>query len=363
MSLKPLLSLDQGSTAHRFYQLIGWAALAAVAIWLPFSASTTNVGRFSDSMAFAVAVMGLNIVTGLSGQVSLGHSAFMGTGAFTTAILVADHNWSFFATVPIAALLCFAVGIFVGVPALRLKGLYLALATLGLSIIFPKIIEKYEFTGGNNGKRLGRKRLVPPEWTHLDQRSDRHIWIYFVILTFTVVLFVLARNLFRSRPGRALVALRDNPVGAEVSGVNLAGYKVMSFGISAAYAGIAGSLLMFNSDIATGSSYSLNRSIALITGLVLGGLATIVGPVIGGVIVVWLPKLIDDRIHGNDPRDKSWSTIVYGAALIGIMFAYPGGVAGLTRAIRSKFVVIRPRPPTLREQPPDPVDSNVVTAE
>ena len=209
MSLKPLLSLDQGSTAHRFYQLIGWAALAAVAIWLPFSASTTNVGRFSDSMAFAVAVMGLNIVTGLSGQVSLGHSAFMGTGAFTTAILVADHNWSFFATVPIAALFWFAVGIFVGVPALRLKGLYLALATLGLSIIFPKIVEKYEFTGGNNGKRLGRKRLVPPEWTHLDQRSDRHIWIYFVILTFTVVLFVLARNLFRSRPGRALIALRE----------------------------------------------------------------------------------------------------------------------------------------------------------
>ena len=141
-------------------------------------------------MAFAVAVMGLNIVTGLSGQVSLGHSAFMGTGAFTTAVLVADHNWSFFATVPIAALICFAVGIVVGVPALRLKGLYLALATLGLSIIFPKVVEKYNFTGGSNGKRLGRKRLVPPAWTHLDRQSDRPIWIYFVILSFTVVLFV-----------------------------------------------------------------------------------------------------------------------------------------------------------------------------
>ena len=103
-AMRPVISFEQGSSTHRLYQLIGWAALAAVAIWVPFNASSTNVGRFSDSMAFAVAIMGLNIVTGLSGQVSLGHSAFMGTGAFTTAILVADHNWSFFATVPIANL-------------------------------------------------------------------------------------------------------------------------------------------------------------------------------------------------------------------------------------------------------------------
>ena len=238
--MKPILSVQQGTGSYRAYQSIGWVAFAALAIWLPFGASETDVGLFSDAMAFAVAVMGLNIVTGLSGQVSLGHSAFMGTGAFTTAILVADHDWSFFATVPVAALLCFAIGIIVGVPALRLKGLYLALATLGLSIIFPKVVETYDFTGGTNGKRLGRKRLVPPEWTHLDRQTERHIWIYFVVLSITVVLFVIARNLFRSRPGRALIALRDNPIGAEVSGVDLARYKVMAFGLSSAYAGIAG---------------------------------------------------------------------------------------------------------------------------
>ncbi|MEO8696904.1 MAG: branched-chain amino acid ABC transporter permease [Acidimicrobiales bacterium] len=360
--MKPILSLEQGSAQYRVAQLIGWAAFAALAIWLPFGASQTDVGLFSDAMAFAVAVMGLNIVTGLSGQVSLGHSAFMGTGAFTTAILVADHNWSFFATVPVAALLCFAVGVVVGVPALRLKGLYLALATLGLSIIFPKVVEKYDFTGGTNGKRLGRKRLVPPAWTHLDRQDDRHIWIYFVVLSITVVLFVVARNLFRSRPGRALIALRDNPIGAEVSGVNLARYKVVAFGLSSAYAGIAGSLLMFRSDIASGSSYSLNRSIALITGLVLGGLATIVGPVIGGLIVVWLPKLIEDRIHGDDPREKSWSTIIYGASLIAIMFAYPGGMAGLIHTIRIRLVQIRPRIPTRRGPAPDDIEFEAVTA-
>jgi branched-chain amino acid transport system permease protein len=362
MPVKPILSFEQGTAQYRAYQLIGWVVFAAFVIWLPFNASATDAGFFSDSMAFAVAVMGLNIVTGLSGQVSLGHSAFMGTGAFTTAILVADHNWSFFATIPVAALLCFAVGVVVGVPALRLKGLYLALATLGLSIIFPKVVEKYDFTGGTNGKRLGRKKLVPPEWTQLDQQSDRHIWIYFVILSFTVVLFVLARNLLRSRPGRALIALRDNPVGAEVSGVNLALYKVIAFGVSAAYAGIAGSLLMFNSDIASGSSYSLNRSIALITGLVLGGLATIVGPAIGGLVVVWLPKLIEDRIHGDDPRDKSWSTIIYGASLIAIMFIYPGGLASLLRTIRSKVVAIRPRIPRRRGPSPEEIESEAVTA-
>jgi branched-chain amino acid transport system permease protein len=346
--MRPIAAFEQGSGPHRVAQVAAWGLFAAVAIWVPFGADATDVGRFTDSISVAVAVMGLNIVTGMSGQVSLGHSAFMGTGAFTTAILVADHDWSFFATVPIAALLCFAVGIVVGIPALRLKGLYLALATLGLSIIFPKIVEKYDFTGGTNGKRLGRKRLVPPEWTHLDQRADRHVWIYFVTLAFAIVLFVLARNILRSRPGRALIALRDNPIGAEVSGVNLARYKVTAFGLSASYAGIAGSLLMFNSDIASGSSYSLNRAIALITGLVLGGVATIAGPAIGGLIVVWLPKLIEDRISGENPRDSAWSTIAYGSALIVIMFAYPGGLANLVRAIRSKLVVVRPRPPQRR---------------
>jgi branched-chain amino acid transport system permease protein len=215
-----------------------------------------------------------------------------------------------------------------------------------LSIIFPKIVYIYDFTGGTNGKRLGRKRLVPPSWTQLDERTDRHVWIYFVTLAFAVGLFVIARNILRSRPGRALIALRDNPIGAEVSGVNLARYKVLAFGLSASYAGIAGSLLMFNTDIASGSSYSLNRSIALITGLVIGGVATVAGPAIGGLVVVWLPKLIEDRVSGEDPRDSAWSTIAYGAALIVIMFAYPGGLANLVRAVRSKLVVIRPRRPT-----------------
>ena len=163
-------------------------------------------------MAFAVAVMGLNIVTGLSGQVSLGHSAFMGTGAFTTAILVADHDWSFFATIPgRGAALLRGRRSSSESPRCDSRGSTWRSPRSGLSIIFPKIVEKYDFTGGTNGKRLGRKRLVPPEWTNLDPQSERHIWIYFVILAFTVVLFVLARNLFRSRPGRALIALRDNP--------------------------------------------------------------------------------------------------------------------------------------------------------
>ena len=362
MKVRPLLLLDQGSSSHRVYQFVGWAVLAALVIWIPFGTDATNVGRFSDSMSVAVAVMGLNIVTGMSGQVSLGHSAFMGTGAFTTAVLVADHDWSFFATVPVAALLCFAIGIVIGVPALRLRGLYLALATLGLSIIFPKVVEKYDFTGGSNGKRLGRKRLVPPEWTQLDQRADRHVWIYFVTLAFAIVLFALARNILRSRPGRALIAVRDNPISAEVSGVDLARYKVLAFGLSAAYAGIAGSLLMFNSDIASGSSYSLNRSIALITGLVIGGLATVAGPVLGGLIVVWLPKLVEDRISGDNPRDSAWSTIAYGAALIAIVFTYPAGLANLVRALRSKVVEVRPRMPTRRRTPPDLRDTDVVTA-
>lgn len=337
--------LDHGSPQHRVYQVAGWVLLAVIAFGLPFWTDKTNTVRFTEALTFAVAIMGLNLVTGLTGQVSLGHAAFMGSGAVITAWLVVDKGWGFFPTVPVSALFCFAVGILVGIPALRLKGLYLALATFGLSVIFPRLAEKYEFSGGKNGKRLGRNRLVPPDWTGFDTTADQHKWVYFVVLFMTAILFLIARNILRSRTGRALIALRDNPIGAAVSGVDLARHKVLAFGLSAAYAGIAGSMFMFTNTVARGSRFSVPLSIELLTGLVIGGMATVGGPLLGGLLVVWLPKIIDDNTSTTDPRNKAWATIIYGIALIAIMFAYPGGLANLVRSIRQRIVSIVPHRP------------------
>ncbi len=331
--------LRAGSTGHRVYQLAGWVVLFAVIVAIPKVFSQTNVVLFSQAAAFSIAILGLNIVTGYSGQLSLGHSAFMGVGAYTTAILVADHSWSYFTTIPVAAVLCFTVGVLVGIPALRLKGLYLALATLGLAAIFPNLVNKLEsITGGSNGKNIPvrRIRLNAPSWTGLRAREDGYIWVYMVIVTFAAVLFLIARNMISSRSGRALVAIRDNAIGAEVSGVDIARHKVLAFGISAAYAGIAGSLFMFTVTNATGSAYSLNRSIELLTGVVIGGMASLPGSLLGGLLVIFLPD------WAKDWGDGTLAGAVYGVVLIGIIALYPSGVAGLLRRIRTAVVAVVP---------------------
>jgi branched-chain amino acid transport system permease protein len=333
------LRVRAGSPAHRAYQLVGWAALLVIIVAVPKLCSQANVVLFSQAAAFSVAILGLNIVTGFSGQVSLGHSAFMGVGAYTTAILVVDHSWSYFTTIPVAALLCFTVGVVVGIPALRLKGLYLALATLGLAAIFPNLVNKLgSITGGSNGKNIPvrRIRLNAPTWTGLRAREDGYIWVYMVVVAVAALLYLVARNMLASRSGRALVAIRDNAIGAEVSGVDIARHKVLAFGISAAYAGIAGSLFMFTVTNATGSAYSLNRSIELLTGVVIGGLASLSGSLLGGLLVIFLPD------WAKNWGDGTLAGAVYGVTLIGIIAIYPSGVAGLLRRIRTALIAVVP---------------------
>ena len=333
------VQLRAGSLAHRIYQMVGWLILLASIAAIPSLFSPSKVVLFSQAAAFAVAILGLNIVTGYSGQISLGHSAFMGVGAYTTAILVADHSWSYFTTIPLAAAICFVVGALVGIPALRLKGLYLALATLGLAVIFPNLVNKLEsVTGGSNGKNIPirRVKLLAPSWTGLDPKTDAYIWVYMVLVGIAALLYLLARNMIRSRSGRALVALRDNAIGAEVSGVEIARHKVLAFGLSAAYAGIAGSLYMFTVSNATGTAYSLNRSIELLTGVVIGGLASLPGSVLGGLLVIFLP---DWAKHWGDGH---LAGAVYGGVLIAIIALYPAGVAGLLRRIRSWVIAVVP---------------------
>jgi branched-chain amino acid transport system permease protein len=307
--------------ADRDWKLFAFKAVVVVVVagvlyWLPTYYQSYRVQQFNEVIFLSIAVLGLGLLTGFNGQISLGHGAFFGIGAYTTAILVTDHGWSYLATFPVGALIAFVLGALVGVPALRIKGLYLALTTLAFATTFTLVIKRYSsITGGTQGKVVPRFQV--PSWSNL----ERDQFTYYLFLIIAVVLFVLARNLVKSRVGRALIAVRDNEVAAEVVGVNLAAYKVMTFGLSAALAGIAGSMSVIHNPFVDANSFTINKSIEFLAALVIGGAATIFGPIIGAAFVVFVPEYSKDI-------NPALSQVVYGGLLIVLMLVLPGGIMG-----------------------------------
>jgi branched-chain amino acid transport system permease protein len=305
--------------------------LAAAALYAPFYFTPTTNRLLSQALYIAIAAMGLNLLTGFNGQVSIGHGAFFGVGAFTTAILMVDYGWTFEATILVAAALTGLVGVAVGFPALRVRGLYLALITLGLAVLFPRLTQKYvDGTGGVALLRPSRNEL-----SSLLTFLDDDQWAYFVCLLAVVVLGLLSWNLVRSRVGRALVAVRDQEIAATTVGVNLAATKVMTFAISAAYAGIAGSLSVMVDRLADGTNPILyfQRSIEFLVAVVIGGTATILGPIVGAFLLVILRRNTEDLIEGKEVLAPALN----GAALIAIVFVLPDGVVGGLRRLLTRL--------------------------
>lgn len=299
------------------------AVVIALLLAVPQSFEPFRVNQFSGAITLAIAALGLNLLTGYSGQISVGHGAFFGVGAYTTAILVADHGWPYLATTAAAAVIAFAVGVLIGLPALRVRGLYLALVTLSLAVVFPQIIKRFaDVTGGTQGKQVGRFRA--PDWTGLAQDQ----FIFYLFLAFALVAWLLVYNLVRSRVGRALVSVRDNEIGAEVLGVNIAFYKVVTFGLSAMLAGVAGSLSVYESGFVNSGEYSIVLSILILVAVVIGGVATIAGPAIGALLVTFLPEW-------TKGYDEQLSPVIFGAVLILLMMVAPGGIMGLLRRVRA----------------------------
>ena len=315
----------------RTARIVIGVVLAFAALYAPFYFQPEMNRLLSQALYLAVAAMGLNLLTGFNGQVSIGHGAFFGVGAFTSAILIVDHGWSFEATVPVAALLSAVVGLLVGFPALRVRGLYLALITLGLAVLFPRLADKYiEGSGGVALLRPGRS-----EFTSLVTFLEDDQWAYFVCLAIAVVTFVLAWNLVRSRTGRAMVAVRDQELAAATVGVNLAATKVGSFAISAGYAGLAGSLSVLVDRIADGTNPILyfQRSIEFLVAVVIGGAATILGPAVGAFLLIALRRNTEDLIEGKEILAPA----IFGAALIAIVYVLPQGVVGGVRSLLARL--------------------------
>jgi branched-chain amino acid transport system permease protein len=293
--------------------------LLVVAVVLPFALSNFRTFQFTQVLIYAIALLGLNMLTGYNGQISIGHSAFYAMGAYTSAIMIDRWSIGYGWTIPVAGLICLVVGFLFGRPALRLEGLYLALATLALALSIPQILKYFEhWTGGSQGLVLSK----PPAPWGLPLNPDQ--WLYYLILAIAVVLFVVARNLLAGRVGRALVAIRDNHIAAEAMGIDNALYKSVVFGVSAAYTGIAGALSAVAIAYVAPDSFDAFLSITFLTGIVIGGLATISGAVIGALFIQFVPNWAQDI-----SKAAPWA--IFGTFLIVFMYVMPHGIAGFCR--------------------------------
>ena len=301
-----------------------WGAVLLVALLvLPFLFKNYRVFQFNLVLVYAIAILGLNILTGFNGQFSLGHGAFYAFGAYTAAILMDKMGLPYWATLPAAFVVCFLFGFIVGFPALRLAGHFLALATFALALAVPQLL-KYKhiehLTGGVQGIVL-TKPEPPFSFRFLDQPLSADRWLYYFTLAVAALMFLMAWNLLRGRVGRALIAVRDHPIAATAMGINLPVFKSMTFGVSAGITGLAGALGAIVVAFVSPDSFTVNLSIFLLVGVVVGGLASIPGAIFGGIFIQFVPNIADEI-------SKSAPAAIYGLVLIGFMYLLPMGVMG-----------------------------------
>ena len=356
---------------------VGVFVLAAVAVLLlPRLISDFRAQQFAYVGIYFIALLGLNLLTGITGQISLGHGAFMLIGGYTTAILMSQedpplellgHSFSGdmrdIWTIPIAGLVAGLVGFLFGFPALRLTGLYLALATFAIAVAAPAVVKKFEhFTGGGGGinlfaldTRTQVKSITDPV-TFEETRVGIDVlgievptfneWLYYLCWTLALVMFAVAWLLLRGSFGRTLRAIRDSELAAASSGVNLARYKTLAFGISAFYAGVAGSLLAIATTFVNPETFPIALSIFLLVGVVVGGLGSLWPLVFGAIFIHFMQiewaqraeSVVPDflPIIGSIDTDAPGApAVAFGVVLILIMLAFPGGAAGLIRTLKS----------------------------
>jgi branched-chain amino acid transport system permease protein len=302
-------------------RMVGWGVVVVLAVLLPFFLGSYRVGQFTQAAALAIGVLGLNLLVGYSGQISLGHGAFFALGAYVSAIAMADLGIHYLLSLPLAGAAGALAGFLLGLPALRLHGLYLALVTLAVAIATPQIIKRAEgLTGGTQGMTVDK--VTAPAWSGL--ADDQ--WLYLVTLAVAVLMFVLAAFLVRGRVGRALVAIRDNEIAARTMGVDLARFKTGAFAVGSAYAAVGGALFTLPLGFLAPESFPLALSFAFLAAIVVGGLATIAGAVFGALFIEFVPVYAADV-------NEALAGVIYGGVLILFMYLLPGGVMGLIRRV------------------------------
>jgi branched-chain amino acid transport system permease protein len=313
------------------YRELTIAGLIVVAVVLPWVATSFVTFQLTQVLIYALAILGLNLLTGFNGQFSLGHSAFYGIGAYTAAILIHNYEVSYLWTVPAAGAVCFVVGFLFGLPALRLQNLYLALATFTLATVMPQILKFHgleAWTGGVQGLVVDQ----PDAPSILPIDSDQ--WLYYFTLGVVLVMFAAAAALIRSRSGRAIMAIRDHPIAAAAMGINNSLYKTLTFGVSALYTGVAGALGALAVAFVAPDSFTIFLSIAFLVGLVIGGVGSIPGCFLAGLFVLYVPNIAESVSTGL-------AGAIYGAILLLVIFIMPAGAAGFARAALARLAWFR----------------------
>jgi branched-chain amino acid transport system permease protein len=316
---------------------IGFALLVACVVLAPFAFNHFRIYQLGFVAIFLIALCGLNILTGFTGQISLGHGAFMGIGAYTTTILVVDHGWRDLWTIPIAGVVAGAIGLAFGLPATRFAGPYLALATFAIPLSFIGLLKRFQgFTGGGIGKSL------PLLHSELGIRTNPSLWLYSLAWIVALVMLVLAWVIVRGRFGRALRAVRDSQIASTGSGISTAGIKTLAFGISAAFCGVAGALYAISLAYVNPDTFPIELSILLLVGVVVGGAGSLGGMVFGALFVefiqhTWGPWLMHlfSRVTGVHISTTAAGSplVIYGVILLLMLFAAPAGASGLVRRV------------------------------
>lgn len=360
-----MITIKENGSAHWALRAAALVLVLAAVWYVPANLEPSRVGLVAEGFALCIAALSVNLVFGFAGQISIGHSAFFGIGGYTTGILVTRYGWDPGWTIYVGALVAFVVGCLLGLPALRLKGVYLALVTLAVAVIFPQLMKwkKLEWlTEGASGISNIRYDEVPTwpiigELKGREGRAEFSYWLAFVAL---VVVYLICRGIIKSRVGRSLVAVRDNETAAAVMGVNLAATKTLVFGVSAALCAVGGSVATLKSGVITpdeSSTYvTLLGSIIFVLVMVIGGAGTLWGPIIGGLLYVWLSDVTRSASASGEGffggivdfffgwTSFSPAMFIFSVLLIVLMFVAPYGLLGLMKKLSRRVLVVVPTP-------------------
>jgi branched-chain amino acid transport system permease protein len=352
-------------------RLLPLAAAVVLVILIGQTASEFRLGEFTFVAIYFVALLGLNMLTGYNGQISLGHGAFMGIGAYVTTVatlgrpglvlagknppdwLPMGHGMRPVFTIPLAFAITGVIGFLFGLPALRLAGVSLALATFAMAVSLPAIAKKFEnVTGGGGGVNLPL-HATPFGWHISPER-----WVYYEAWVTAGVLFVVAWLLVRGRVGRAWRAIRDGEIAAAASGISPAAYKTLAFAVSSAYAGAAGGLLAIQVSFVNPDTFPISLSILLLASVVIGGLASLSGVIFGALLYEFLQIYVQAPPLVHFSFNKAATPVVFGVLLVVIIFLLPGGAAGAFRRLARPLNVAlarrakaTPPPPPAAEEP------------
>jgi branched-chain amino acid transport system permease protein len=320
---------------------LGLVLLATLLVALPFMANDFIVYMACLVAITVTSVVGLNILTGYTGLLSIGHAAFNGVGAYGCAVAAGAWGWPFWLAIPFGGLAAATAGVVVGLPSLRIKGLYLAIATLAAQFIFLFIVQHWDsVTGGDRGLQMASPNVG---FTKLDTDFK----LYWLIVPVTVLMCLFATNLFRTRIGRAFIAVRERDYSAEVLGIDLLRTKLLSFALASFYAGIAGALMAYFFRVVNPEQYTFTASIFQLTAVIIGGLGSVLGAILGSVFMVAVPELLKTLVGvlaGADSAKSavmlaSFRELVFGFLIVGFLLFEPYGMAEIVRRLRARLGV------------------------